>query len=646
MNLSRRGFLGLGGALIAAGLSGGALSACSSESSSSSSEGNVATEASIDIDSAKWSYDSDNDVYYQIGISYCTAPVATDYESMGIYVPGAYFTAKDNGDGTYTCTVNKKKSVNGFTAKTAPIVMPINTAGYTAQAAPTSYSYDGLSDYLKAGFVYVFAGCRGRENGTDSNGNFLYSGGAPWGVTDLKSAVRCLRYNASKLPGDMDAIFSLGMSGGGAQSALLGATGDADGYVQYLEKIGAPLKDASGKTISDAIYGSMCWCPITSLDYASEAYEWNMGQFSTGDTRADGTFTKAMSDDMAEAWAIYLNKLGLKDSDGTKLKLEKSSDGIYLAGSYYDYVVGVIEDSLNNFLKDTDFPYTPSNETRADMGAGGGGQMGAGSASASSSDGQQQSAPQGTPPSGDSTSGQQQGTPPSGDSSQGAPAGGGASQDSSSSSSTTYKTAKAYIKALNGDDAWIEYDADKNTAKVKSLSGFIKACKTPSKSVGAFDGFDRGEGENQLFGNDDNDSLHFDYTMKQLLSENADEYSALSNWNSSYPSDFANDVELEDDLGNPSQVRQDLYNPMYYLVDGFYDGAGTSTPSKHWRIRTGINQGDTANTTEINLALALDMCDDVDDVDFETVWGQGHTTAERTGDSTTNFISWVEKCCK
>ena len=45
------------------------------------------------------------------------------------------------------------------------------------------------------------------------------------------------------------------------------------------------------------------------------------------------------------------------------------------------------------------------------------------------------------------------------------------------------------------------------------------------------------------------------------------------------------------------------------------------------------------------LALALEANSNVQDVDFETVWGLGHTTAERTGDAATNFISWVESCC-
>lgn len=30
------------------------------------------------------------------------------------------------------------------------------------------------------------------------------------------------------------------------------------------------------------------------------------------------------------------------------------------------------------------------------------------------------------------------------------------------------------------------------------------------------------------------------------------------------------------------------------------------------------------------------------DVDFETVWGQGHTQAERTGNADSNFIEWVK----
>jgi hypothetical protein len=183
-------------------------------------------------------------------------------------------TGKKNSDGTYTCTINASKTVGNYTAETAPIVFPVNTGGYAAQAAPTSYSYSGLSEYLDAGFIYVYAGCRGKSNGTD------YAGGAPWGVTDLKAAIRYIRYNSEELPGDSDSVFVFGMSGGGAQSALLGATGDSELYTPYLESIGAIMTDDNGNTISDSVTGTMAWCPITSLDYANEAYEWNMGQYT------------------------------------------------------------------------------------------------------------------------------------------------------------------------------------------------------------------------------------------------------------------------------------------------------------------------------------------------------------------------------
>lgn len=86
-----------------------------------------------------------------------------------------------------------------------------------------------------------------------------------------------------------------------------------------------------------------------------------------------------------------------------------------------------------------------------------------------------------------------------------------------------------------------------------------------------------------------------------------------------------------------------LYSPLYSLTD-YYEGKGTSKVAPYWRIRSGINQSDTSLSTEVNLALALENYGA--DVDFETVWGQAHIEAERTGNSTANFIEWVKSCCK
>lgn len=571
---------------------------------------------SLTFDNSAWNYDTDHDVYWQISVGYCATPETTDYETMGIYVPGKYMTAIDNGDGTYTCEINEEGKVGNYTAKTAPIVFPVNTAGYSAQAAPTEYSYDGLSSYLDAGFIYVYAGMRGRDNGYDDGNNLTYSGGAPWGVTDLKAAIRYYRFNQSTLPGDADNIFTFGMSGGGAQSAITGASGDSELYYQYLESIGAAMYDENKNYISDAVAGSMCWCPITSLDYADEAYEWNLGQYFDTDTRADSTWTSALSDDLANAFAEYINKLGLKDENGNVLTLEKTTDGIYTSGTYYDYLRTVVETSLNNFLSDTTFPYTPSNSFNADGGFGGGVPSGGMT---------------GAPP-----DGVMGGTPPDG-------AAGGAPSQTTETVSTTYETAQDYIDSLNSDTEWITYDAATNTAAITSMEAFATHCKSASKSVGAFDDLQRGQAENNVFGNDENDSLHFDSVMAALLETNQEAYSAFSDWDSSLVDSFANDLTETDKLGSTIQERLNMYNPMYYLSD-YYDGYGASTPAKYWRIRTGIEQGDTALTVETNLALALENYEGVNSVDFETVWGQGHTLAERTGDSTSNFISWVEEC--
>ena len=195
---------------------------------------------------------------------------------------------------------------------------------------------------------------------------------------------------------------------------------------------------------------------------------------------------------------------------------------------------------------------------------------------------------------------------------------------------STYETAQDYIDSLNADGEWIIYDSETNTASITSVEDCVKHCKTASKSIGAFDDLEEAQGENILFGYGDGEGAYFDAIMAKLLSDNE-----------AYGEAYAEDLTRTDAFGNTVDYRINMYNPLYFLSE-YYDGYETSTVAKYWRIRTGINQGDTALTTEVNLALALENYGA--DVDFETVWGQGHTTAERTGDSTTNFIAWVNAC--
>lgn len=199
----------------------------------------------------------------------------------------------------------------------------------------------------------------------------------------------------------------------------------------------------------------------------------------------------------------------------------------------------------------------------------------------------------------------------------------------------TYETAQDYIDALNANGEWVTYDASTNTVTISSIEDFVTNFKTASKNLGAFDQLDAGQGENTLFGYGDGNGAHFDSILATILKDLGNDYA----------SDYETDLAKTDSVGNTVDVRLNMYTPLYYLLDSS-EGYQTSTVAKYWRIRTGINQGDCALSTEVNLALALENYDGVESVDFETVWGQGHTQAERSGNSTENFISWVEDCTK
>ena len=628
------------------------------------------------IDDTKWCYDETDGVYYQLGIAYCASPADADYEQLAIIVPAAYMQATANGDGTFTCSIDASAEVGGYTASTAPIVMPVNTPGYMAQAPMTEYT--SVAEYTDAGFIYVHAGCRGRD------------AGAPAGVTDLKAAIRYLRYTAGNLAGDTERIFSFGMSGGGAQSALLGVTGDSSLYDDYLAAIGAV------EGVSDAVLGSQAWCPVTSLDSADEAYEWMMGNTRTDLSEEEQT----ISDELTTAYAAYINQLGLTDENGAPLTLEASADGRYQAGSYYDYLKEIIEESLNDFLADTSFPYdadaASSHGGRGGMETGGMGHRDGtgqggpqGGSAEDNAGGQGKMAPQDdtvgaaegrTSPGGsaennaggqgektpqDATVGAAAGKTSSGGSAEGNAGGqdektpgngmapGGDEAEAGSigdqtdfmaidqiqrkESSTgvkitgTFETVQDYIDALNADGTWVNYDTATGTATITSIADFAAAVKVASKGIAAFDQLDASQGENTLFGFGDGTGAHFDATLADILETIGADDAA----------DYSDDMTRVDALGHSVADRVKMYSPLYYLLASS-EGYQSTNVAKYFRINSGLWQGDTTVNTEANLALALKNYGAW--VDYSFVWGQGHITAERSGDATSNFIDWVNRC--
>ncbi len=501
------------------------LVACSADDTSSendrqSTTSSSTTQETVSSSSAlQWSYNKDKDVYYITGLIYCDTPADKNYEQMAIFVPGAYMNATASGS-TYTCSVNTSGTKNGFTAETAPIVFPVNTPGYKAQSPLSSYSSNATS-YTDKGFIYLHAGCRGKD------------AAAPSGVTDLKAALRYFRFLAANggLPGNTERIYSFGHSGGGAQSALLGTTGNSSLYDVYLNGLGAKMD------YKDHVNGSMCWCPITNLDQGNGAYEWNMGLTRSSLSETDQNISKAL----AASFARYINAIGLKHpTTGETLTLEATADGYYQSGSYYEYMMEFINDAVSRY------------------------------------------------------------------------------NQYNGASVATYSTTDA-----------------------SALSDFAKTYKSASKGLGAFDAYDgvsRTSAGNLLF-DPAGEWSHFDKYLAEIVGQYA----------SQYKSAFDTDLAKTDKYGNNLDTRLAMYTPLYYLLNNstYYSGGGkgSSNVASHWRIRTGIKQDDTSLCTELNLALGL-LASGISDVDFATIWGQGHTQAEDTGNGTDNFIEWVEKCCQ
>lgn len=293
---------------------------------------------------------------------YVAHPVDTTYQSMNIYVPEGYF---------------KGKTINGYTAKTAPILLPNTVGGYMPGAPGQPSENDRMTGganamlvALSKGYVVAAPGARGRTNQAADG---TYTGKAPALIVDMKAAVRYLRHNAGKLPGDTEKIISNGTSAGGALSTLIGATGDSKDYEPYLQALGAADE-------RDDIYASSVYCPITDLDHADMAYEWmfngvntyhqgNMGAMKppAGNSQAKptgvvtnrpdnapaeaaaGTEMTAVqqqaSNDLKALYPAYINSLHLVDKNGKALTLDENGQG-----SFADYIKSIYMASAQKAL--------------------------------------------------------------------------------------------------------------------------------------------------------------------------------------------------------------------------------------------------------------------------------------------------------
>ena len=246
----------------------------------------------------------------------------------------------------------------------SPIILCVNNAGwmmnsYKSRTKVAKDDPDNLAEYsssddsdkvgmiLSKNYVLVSYGCRARN---DDPVNGIYNGHSPATVADTKAVIRYLRYNQEALPaGNTDQIIITGTSGGGALSAVIGASGDSSDFYPYLYEIGAAgvtqEGDAYVSDISDSVYAVIAYCPITDLPNADAAYEWTYGatrselagvDFNTNPdkpaniyyTEDAGTLNEEISGILSDTYSAYVDGLGLTLDDGSALTGENLQDAI------------------------------------------------------------------------------------------------------------------------------------------------------------------------------------------------------------------------------------------------------------------------------------------------------------------------------
>ncbi|MBR1736898.1 MAG: hypothetical protein IJ736_07775, partial [Firmicutes bacterium] len=282
----------------------------------------------------------------------------TEYQTMLIFVPSEYILLNEDGTASFT-----DKEIGGYTAATAPIIFQNNNGGWRS-GSPKAPEY---SDTLAAGMIYVSCGSRSRDAKSEDG---TPTGKVPTPVADLKAGVIALRANTETIPGDKNKIISVGASGGGQMSSVLGASGNMKEYFPYLYEsgaIGVTYNEETQEYLSaydDSVYAAMCYCPIADIENADMAYAWIRYDSTYSSNPASSKFSEsvgsynftqfqlALQEDEAQAFGKYVNSLDLKDINGSELKFDEKEDGsINLrSGSYYEKTLENISDALNKYL--------------------------------------------------------------------------------------------------------------------------------------------------------------------------------------------------------------------------------------------------------------------------------------------------------
>lgn len=553
-----------------------------------------------------WTYDETYECWCLEDILYTEKATTPKFQRLSIFVPKPYMKAAGETD--------PAGEMNGYTAKTVPVIFENNSAGYMQMPhvwldGPRCYAHP----YLRQGYVYVSCGSRGHES-RDAAGKLC--GKSPATLVDLKTAIRFLRHNRESIPGNMEKLISAGWSAGGAMSALLAVTGNNGRFTSYLEENGAFMEE------SDAVYAAQIYCPIIDLEHADLAYEWQFAADKENEASPAGEagvmtpFEEALSEKLKDAYITYFNGLKLVDPDNGEL-LFLSEDG--RSGSGYDYLMGKLNEAAGIYLTKLQKGELPEQYSVEDHLSG--------------NYTCKVPAPMGGPGKPDKAD-LMQGHAGPGVALQRPPMGGGPGEPPAPPSlgdmvsrppkGAPYRPFEPPMTEVRGKDksAWLAWDGKE--AVIKDLDTYVRCHRRRMKPCTSFDVLKNESGENKVFGTPGQPCMHFNAAIADAIGELRERFpEEYAKYYEAYAA-VRGDKELEE--------RISLINPLCYI--GTEEKSDTA---KYCRIRVGAGDADTAFSVSMTLALKLAQAGV--DTDYRLVWDQPHSEADYAGE----VIDWIER---
>lgn len=557
--------------------------------------------------SDKWTLNEEYGCYCLEDILYTPVPKAAKFQRMSIFVPQEYMK-EENG----AITVKPEGMKGKYTAATAPVVFENNASGYaemehTFLGGPRNYA----GQYLERGMIYVSCGCRGRQSKNEDN---IFIGKSPATLVDFKTAIRMLRHNSKVLPGNMEHLVIVGWSAGGAMSALLGCTGNSPLFDEYLEENGAFMEER------DDAFAAQVYCPIIDLERADFAYEWQFikddeyepSPFGPGGKLDD--FQKALSQKFSQRFIQYFNDMKLVNPENGEA-LILGEDG--RSGSGYEYLMQALEESASVYLTKLskgEFPvdysveqYIAGDYTYQTVDVAALMKMIAMMEAVAGDENAPDEAIEGN----------------DGEPGRSTADNGGADKEFEGHGKRM-KMPEIPMKTMQGDakEDWLSWDG--THAKITSLDDYLLGHRGRMKTCPSFDFLDYKSGENQLFGDENTDLMHFNPETADMIAELKE----------AFPKEYEEYYKAYSAVQGDAALLQRCYliNPYNYIGT---EEACTIAP--HFRINVGAQDADTSFMMSMILALKLKALDGVE-AQYHLYWDQPHCEADYPGEA----CDWIE----